>query len=587
MSALFVTDLLKVPTETVLTCDVLIIGGGPAGLSVAEGLSGSGIDVLIAESGGLEECSEIAALNEVICEEGTWTCQQELRRREYHGQQAVYWSHSVQKYGVRCRMLGGSTAAWAGKSAIFDEWDFAERSWVSNSGWPIRLDHLKDYLDRAANYLNLGPNCYDDTLWQLMNRAPPSPQPDPSVLQSFFWQFARSRLDPMDVMRVGAEFISNSPANCRVLTRATAVELLTDAGGTKTTGAFLSNHMGVRRKVRAKTVVLAASAIENARLLLNSTKLAANGIGNQNDMVGRYLLDHPAATVGKFPASQLTKMSQLYGFYGVRTASGTNMYMRGASPTIESQRSHSLLNCAAFMPAQRAIDNPWDALKRLAKRRSEDRAADVLAIIKSPGLLIKGAGRRALQSKRMPVSVAELIVRQIVRFKPEMAADEYLTAGIPHKLTGLSVDAICEQVPDANNRVTLSQRTDRFGVPLPFVRWSVGDQEKDTLIRFAHLLSTEFRKCGLPPPVLDEWVVQRKGEDAEIIDMAHSAGTTRMAASPKQGVVDENCQVHGVDGLFIAGASVFPTIGHVNPTLMIVALSFRLADRIKKRAGHS
>ena len=56
-----------------------------------------------------------------------------------------------------------------------------------------------------------------------------------------------------------------------------------------------------------------------------------------------------------------------------------------------------------------------------------------------------------------------------------------------------------------------------------------------------------------------------------------------MSDSPKQGVVDRNCKVHEVDGLYIAGSSVFPTAGHANPTLMIVSLAIRLADWLKRR----
>ena len=65
------------------------------------------------------------------------------------------------------------------------------------------------------------------------------------------------------------------------------------------------------------------------------------------------------------------------------------------------------------------------------------------------------------------------------------------------------------------------------------------------------------------------------------------SGTTRMADDPARGVVDAQCQVHGVHGLFIAGSSVFPTAGHANPTQMIVALAVRLADTLKDRAAAS
>ena len=62
---------------------------------------------------------------------------------------------------------------------------------------------------------------------------------------------------------------------------------------------------------------------------------------------------------------------------------------------------------------------------------------------------------------------------------------------------------------------------------------------------------------------------------------AHHMGTTRMHDDPRQGVVDRNSKVHGVDNLYVAGSSVFPTSGAANPTLTLVALTLRLADHLK------
>jgi choline dehydrogenase-like flavoprotein len=63
---------------------------------------------------------------------------------------------------------------------------------------------------------------------------------------------------------------------------------------------------------------------------------------------------------------------------------------------------------------------------------------------------------------------------------------------------------------------------------------------------------------------------------------AHHLGTTRMSDSPENGVVDSNCKVYGISNLYIAGSSVFPTGGHANPTLTLIALTLRLADHLKK-----
>lgn len=61
---------------------------------------------------------------------------------------------------------------------------------------------------------------------------------------------------------------------------------------------------------------------------------------------------------------------------------------------------------------------------------------------------------------------------------------------------------------------------------------------------------------------------------------SHNIGTTRMSSDPFQGVVNSDCRIHNVDNLYVAGSSVFPTSSHANPTLMIVAMSLRLADHL-------
>jgi len=63
--------------------------------------------------------------------------------------------------------------------------------------------------------------------------------------------------------------------------------------------------------------------------------------------------------------------------------------------------------------------------------------------------------------------------------------------------------------------------------------------------------------------------------------MNHHIGTTRMDNDPHRGVVNSNCRVHGINNLYIAGSSVFPTAGHANPTLTLMALAFRLSDHLK------
>jgi choline dehydrogenase-like flavoprotein len=576
-----IEDLTRFDRNTVFETDLVIVGGGPAGLTIAREFSGSSFRVLVLESGLLDETPDHAALAEVESVGEPDGEQQRERRKRFHGASAPFWSQELQPYGVRCRALGGSTHAWAGKSAAFDEIDFAARPWVPNSGWPVAQATLASYVDRAAAVLNLGPNAYDETIWKLIGTSPPEPRLHAEGLRDFFWQFARSRIDHLDIMRFGREFATLQANNVRVLLNATVTNIELAVDGSSFQGLEIATIDGVTSRVRAKCAVIAASGIENARLLLASNKVQAQGIGNSHDQVGRYLMDHASARIGRFEPGDLAPVIKRFGFYGVRHDGRTHMYMHGLALSPDLQERERLLNSAVYFLPERSPDDPWDALKRLLRRNSAHPAQDVLAVMAGAGLLTKGIGMRMLASDAMPAALKDFIVNTAIRYSPNLVAGEFQDRGLPHKLTGLWVDAITEQRPDPASRITLSERKDRFGVPLARVDWRIGDQERRTIVRIAEMVSDAFGRAGLPKPILERWVAEKRLAEAMIIDMAHTLGATRMSDSPSAGVVDANCGVHGVRGLYIAGGSVFPTSGHANPTLMILALAIRLADRLK------
>jgi choline dehydrogenase-like flavoprotein len=136
-----------------------------------------------------------------------------------------------------------------------------------------------------------------------------------------------------------------------------------------------------------------------------------------------------------------------------------------------------------------------------------------------------------------------------------------------------------EQIPDPNSRITLSEKRDHFGMNRLKLNWRVSSLDILSAVRAQEIIGEELSRAGLgrlyfkmknesPPPNLQGGY--------------HHMGTTRMHLDPKKGVVDENCGVHGIFNLFIAGPSVFPTGGYANPVLTFVALAVRLAEHLKK-----
>jgi choline dehydrogenase-like flavoprotein len=132
-----VENLGSLHTDSTIETDLAIIGAGAAGLTIAREFFHTSTRVLILESGELKEKPCFTDLNTVECVDEPRFAGQIQKRLELIGALCPSWSNETQRFGVRCRVFGGSSHAWLGKSTVFDDIDFAEREWVPYSGWPF------------------------------------------------------------------------------------------------------------------------------------------------------------------------------------------------------------------------------------------------------------------------------------------------------------------------------------------------------------------------------------------------------------------------------------------------------------------
>ncbi|GAB4240426.1 MAG: GMC family oxidoreductase [Elainellaceae cyanobacterium] len=531
-----VLDLRQLENNLQIETDLCIVGSGPAGLSIAKEFAGTNIQVWVLESGGKTEEPDTQALYNIENVGAPRTIDQSL---------------------MRTRIYGGTSHIWTGRCAPFSEIDFQHRPWVPYSGWPITRKELDPYLERAGINLGLGPHCYDERLWKLFKNTPPKPAVDTTHLKPEFWQFSKSIDNAGEPARFGRNFMPSGASNIHLLLHANVTHINTDEEGRRFESVEVSTLEKKTAQIKAKAVVLCCGGIENARLLLASNRLLPQGLGNQTDMVGRFLMDHLGCVVGIFDNRRANKVRSRYGHYWIDNEQGRHVYLHGLalSPTV--QKHEQLLNCAASLEEYSAGNDPWLTIRQLRSALKDQKITpqtyrEALAILARPQTLVQGAYRR------------------YVKHRPPLVQAE-------------RVDLYClvEQQPDPNSRVTLSTEKDALGMPISRIDWKVSEMERQSIRRLSHLICQEFRRIGLPQPQLAEWLDDKENWMSGIVDRAHHTGTTRMTLNPKEGVVDTNCQVHGVEGLFVAGSSVFPTSGHANPTLMLVALSIRLADWLK------
>jgi choline dehydrogenase-like flavoprotein len=528
-----IADITEISATEPLDADVCIVGSGPAGATIAAELAGAGARIVLLESGGLERQADTDALNEV---------------------ESVGWHRIEDQWLVRNRILGGTSCTWGGRVAPFEDIDYEARSWIAHSGWPVSRDEMTSFLERSVPYLGLtvGTGYSDDAFWAWAKRRKETPKIDEDRLVPCFWQFSRDEQSRFEHMRFGRRLVRDGAGEARIFVNATVTHINTNADGTVAESVEVRARDGSIRIVAAPHIIICAGGIENARLLLASNRIMSKGLGNQNDLVGRFLMDHLRGRVASVDVRGAERLQNWFGIYNVKGARNSNHFRHGLRLNSDYQRKNRLLNCAAFLSDAVSDDDPWLALYRINGSKRVGRR-DAALVASNLGLLARGAYNRFVRNK-----------------------------GLTRKYAFINLECMVEQMPRSDSRVSLSDRKDRFGVPISRIDWKVSDLEHQTVRATARLLCSEFKRLGLNELVLDGWVAKDLEFPSYFRDVAHPTGTTRMSTDPKDGVVDPQGQVHGVRGLWITGSSIFPTAGHANPTQMIVAFAIRLADRVKR-----
>ena len=142
-----------------------------------------------------------------------------------------------------------------------------------------------------------------------------------------------------------------------------------------------------------------------------------------------------------------------------------------------------------------------------------------------------------------------------------------------------------EQTPDAGSFVALSEKRGKDGTPLARLNWRISDEEVQRYRKSVQLFCGLLNQYGLAKARFVGDAANPDWSKLGFGDSAHHMGTTRMAHTAAGGVVDANCQVFGLNNMFVAGASVFPSTDIVNPTLNLTALTARLANFVLTRAA--
>mgnify|MGYP001027964751 CR=1 FL=1 len=527
-------DVAELDPVAELAAEVVVVGAGAAGITIALELARLGREVLLIDGGRAAPDAEIQALHDLEC------VGRPMRPN----------------YLPRLRQFGGTCNLWAGRAMRLTPEDLTPRPAVPEGGWPIAWEELEALYPEAERILGLpGPGAFTAEAW--LRRASPAER---ALLASgrLVPTVSLWAIRPRRFARDFAAEIRRSP-RIRVLLGAQAIGLREAARGGRVEAVRLRTLEGRDLEARGRAFVLACGGLENARLLLLSTDRRPEGLGNAHGLVGRFFMDHPRAVWGRVELAPGTALRILRG----RPVPGGKVQLGlAAAAAIRGERGllhhHLTLESEQSSYARERYDVAVQVAKRLLRHGHAGRRLDLRGVLagRTPDLVYLLTPKEILPhwAYRLLWSARERLPR-----RPRV--ERYVLVHF------------CEQPLDPESRVTLSDRRDALGVPRLRLDWRIQPEVVRGMEALAGLLGEELERTGVGR------LLPAEGEP-RFTDASHHMGTTRMGTDPRRSVVDPWGRVHETANLWIAGSSIFPSGGHANPTLTIVALALRQARRI-------
>lgn len=530
--------------------DTLIVGSGPAGITLALELARRGAPSTLLESGG----------------DGV-TSAQKLAEAEIVDAKL----HDDMRIAV-ARRFGGASNLWGGRAMPLDPVDFEPRAFSGAARWPIRHADIAPWYGVACAYAHCGAPVF---------RAPLDGVD--AEEECFSMTSVERASNKPKFHKAHRAALAASPL-IDVRLRATVVDLEFDESG-RVVAALAVGPDGVRRRIVARRFVLAAGGLETTRLMLIAQRARPDAFGGVDGPLGRYYMGHLIGEIADVVFSD-GRFDRAFDFH----LDGAGSFVRRRLvPSATTQTRDGLPNIC-FWPVVPPIADPRHgsgALSAVALALSTPvigRALIPEAIrvrhLGEGGLALAPHLRNVVVDAPRTAAFLTRFVRR--RYLSEERIPGYFVRNRDHRY-GLSYHS--EQSPRPESRVTLSDRRDDFGAPRLRIDLRFHEDDAQAVARSHARLADWLTRKGIGRI---EYRQPERDNAAAVMARAghgtHQIGTTRMAATRREGVVDGDLACFDAPNLSIVSSSVFPTSGQANPTLSIVAFAARLAERLAREA---
>lgn len=421
---------------------------------------------------------------------------------------------------LRFRKVGGTANYWGAECLLAKKRDILKESIYGN--WPISYDELYGYYEEVANAFGFKIDLFNEKAIA-------------SGLNLSFWQFSEN------IQYIRDKFLNeiNSNKNVTLLENTTLIDFVGENNTVnKIVVSSASNNI---QEYEVDTLVLAAGAIENASLLLSSRFIKSNVDNDTFNNMGRFFSELPHGYIATVTSSDYEKIDKLL------YAPSSNQHTQGCIRVDESYDY-----TGGMIPASLAIKKvpslKYDYMLRARNIFRKIVLKDInFSIIKDFFHLIKSF-------------INTIISKQTYEYK---------------------VWILCAPSIDYNNRVILESDINSIGQRRVRVHWVSIDNIQQTILN-----NLEALKKASDNLSIDKLEPLKQIFDNESLSClnggAHHECTTRMSTDEKFSVVDKHCKLKNIKNLYITGSSVFANTIPANSTITSIALSFRLADFLKK-----
>ena len=464
-----ILDSRSLPENVTIDSDICIVGSGTAGVTLAKEFIDQEFRVCVLESGGLKPDRETQAL--------------------YQGENIGHPYFTL--HSARARYFGGTTNRWnipIGDDASgvrmrpLDAIDFEERDWIPYSGWPFNKSHLDPFYLRAQKICEITPHSYAVSDWEDPEKTPSFSLKGDKV-KTVIFKFGSRHPFLDDYTKEIAQ-----ANNIKIYLYANVIDIETNETARAVTRLQVKCLDGKRFWVRAKFFILAAGAIEIPRLLLSANKTQNVGLGNQNDLVGRFFMEHPHFWSGYYVPSSpdIFNLTALYDH--IHQVNGVPIIGK-LSLSEKVLRREKLLNYVGELVPRVVLKS---TLNQFLYPRINSKGVNSYRILRSKlgrGKLPENTGRHIYNIlsglNGFGVTAYRNLKKRVLRVLDKSSIQLFHLANMS------------EQAPNPDSRVTLGSDRDVLGQRRVHLNWRLSDIDIKSAIRSQEILDWELQRADL------------------------------------------------------------------------------------------